>query len=257
MRKYLFVLLIIPFILFSKPKNTILINIKSKSNLPAEFEESISVLLEKDYDYDVVEPHKTNSFGIDEEAMDLTCKTKACYKELFKKLKSSYMISFLVNSVPSIYSKKYRFRVVLVDLKTGNQEGEKSFFYKERLSNVSFLSRFSKKIIPEFFFAIDKDKAVAELKRMKKIPENLTKKDVVTMIKEVYPDIKSCGKDFNFKGVVKVRFKLNNNKTMSDIKFITSIKDDLLKCLVKVMNKVKVKEFTGESIFLTFPFKLD
>jgi len=263
MNKYiLLLLLIIPFILISKPrpkaKDTILINIKSKSILPPEFEETVSTILEDDFSYELVEPLQVNDFAIDaEEEYNFDCKTKDCYKVLYKKVKSKFMISFLVKSVPSIYSKKYRFRLVLMNLETAEKEGEKSFFLKARLSNVSSLVKFSKKIVPNFFLAIDKDKAVEELARLKKIPETLNKKDVLDMVREIYPDVKACGKKHNAKGIVKIHLILNNDKTISDIKFVTEVKSDLMKCLLVVVKQMRVKEFKGRALPLIFPFKLD
>ena len=241
--------------IYSKP--SVIINVFSKTNIPSEFEETVKNVLEKKYNYNVLDLTQTNDYGVELGKLEIDCKTKSCYLALKKKIKSSYLLNVNVIGVFSAYSKKYKFKIVLVNLKTGLEEGKKLFFYKERLSNISSLKSFSESSIESFFLAIDKDKAKKELEELKKIPKTLTRKDIVAMVKDVYPDVKNCGKKNNAKGIVKVYFKINRDGSVSNIKFLSKLGLDVKVCLENTLSKMKTQNFTGDPLDIKFPLKLD
>ena len=255
MKLYIIFLFLLPFVILSK--SSIILNIDSKSNVPAEFEESLRLILENNYNYDVINLIQKNDFGLDIEKTDVHCRRKSCYIKLGKKIKSNFLLNIEIKSVNSIYSKKYKFKLVLINLKSGSKEGGKLFFYKERLSNISVLTIFSKKILDSFFLAIDKDKARQELEEFNKLPKSPSKKDVISMVRDVYPQIKKCGKVNKFKGKVKTSFIINSDGSVSNIKFISNLDDNLLECILVNLMKMKTIKFKGDSITIKFPLKLD
>jgi len=252
MKHFLFFLFFLPFLLFSK---SIILNINSKFNIPSDFKEVIENNLE-DYNYKLIDMVDLDSLNIEVKKSKINCKKDSCYMELGKKFKANYLLDIHIDRILDYYTSRYKVKLMIIDLKSLDKI-KKLFYYKYKLSNINKLRVFTENMMIKFFVAIDKIKKMKKTEKLNKIPKKLTKKNILTMIRKVYPSIKKCGKDNNYSGIINIKFKINNDGSVSDIKFITEITDIIKKCIYNSVIKMKTIKFRAKAITINFPLKLD
>jgi hypothetical protein len=251
--KYFFLLFFsFKTILFS---SSVIINIDSKFNIPAEFRNIIERNLD-DYKYKLVEMVETDSLDVEIKKSEINCKKNDCYLSLGKKFKADYLLDIHINKIFDVYTSKYKVKISLIDLKT-IEKIKKIFYYRHKFSDVENLGFFAEKIMVKFFEEVNKSRIKKKEEIINKVPKQLTKKDILSMIREIYPEVKKCGVDKKYSGTVNVRFKINNNGTISDIDFISKNVDIVKNCIYESIKKMKSKEFRGKPMIINFPLKLD
>jgi len=250
--KFLVYFLFLPTFLFSK---SIILNVDSKFNVPSEFKEVIENTLEDDK-YTLIDPIETDVWEIETNRSEINCKKDSCYIELGEKFKADYLLDVHIERISEVYTSKYKIKLIIIDLKTVSKI-KKIFYYKYKLSDIHNLRIYAKKIIDKFLEEMEKVKEKKRIEELNKIPKKLTKKDIVSMIREVYPEIKKCGKEFKYSGIIKIRFKVNNDGSITDLTFITKNIDSVKDCVSAAVLKMKSIHFRSEPIIINFPLKLD
>lgn len=252
MKHYIFLLFFLPFLLFSK---SIILNITSKFNIPSDFKGVIENNLE-DYKYNLIDMVDSDSLDIEVKKSKINCKKDSCYIELGKKFKADYLLDIYIHRIIDHYSSKYKVKLIIVNLKSLDKI-KRLFSYKYRLSNIEKLRVFTESMMIKFFAEIDKIKEMKRIEKLNKIPKKLTKKNILNMIRKVYPRIKECGRDNDYSGIVKIKFKINNDGSVSNIKFITEVTDIIKECIYSSLIKMRSIKFRAKPITINFPLKLD
>ena len=253
MKYVLFFLLFLPSLMYSK---SIILNIDSKFNIPSDFREVIESNLEDDYKYNLKEMIESDSLDIETKNSGVKCHKDKCYQELGKKFKADYLLNIQIYKITRLYSSKYKVKVVLINLKSVNKI-KKLFYYRNKLSDIDNLRVFAENLMIKFFDEVDKERERRKTEELNKIPKTLTKKNILTMIREVYPEIKKCGRDNDYSGIVKVKFKIKNDGSITDVKFITDVTDIIKDCIYNSVIKMKTIKFRSKAITINFPLKLD
>ncbi len=252
MKPYIFFLFFLPFLLFPK---SIILNITSKFNVPSDFKGVIENNLE-DYKYRLIDMVDSDSLDIEVKKSKVNCRKDSCYIELGKKFNADYLLDIYIDRILDHYTSKYKVKLIIIDLKSLDKI-KKLFYYKYRLSNIDKLRVFTESMMIKFFDAMDKIKKLKKIERLNKIPKKLTKKNILTMIREVYPSIKECGRNNDYSGIIKIKFKINNDGSVSNITFITEVTDIIKECIYNSAIKMRTIKFRAKPIIVNFPLKLD
>ena len=87
------------------------------------------------------------------------------------------------------------------------------------------------------------------------LPKTLKPKQVLSVIKRIYPKVKKCGKNASISGKVMVKFRINGSGSVSNIK-VGSSGGAAKNCIHSKVRSMRFPKFSGAPIPVTFPFKM-
>ncbi len=92
-------------------------------------------------------------------------------------------------------------------------------------------------------------------KKVSNLPKTLKPKQVLSVIKRIYPKVKKCGKNAGITGKVKVKFRINGSGSVSNIK-VAPNGGKAKNCIHSKVRSMRFPKFSGSPIPVTFPFKM-